>query len=136
MSIRIIWWYQYEIWLQLLVLMFDRFFKIFLLNRIECIIISNNSTSNKRISCHSTYTKKIYLASFHDDLVVMMMSPNCLPKPCVPYCLIFIMFCHQWMIFSDEQQNTCLTFFSSCYLTWKEVAHIIFLVFKASDKHG
>ena len=36
----------YEIWLQLLVLMFDRFFKIFLLNRIECIIISNKLSFN------------------------------------------------------------------------------------------
>ena len=34
------------IWLQLLVLMFDRFFKIFLLNRIECIIISNKLSFN------------------------------------------------------------------------------------------
>ena len=39
-------YYQYEIWLQLLVLMFDRFFKIFLLNRIECIIISNKLSFN------------------------------------------------------------------------------------------
>ena len=29
-----------------LVLMFDRFFKIFLLNRIECIIISNKLSFN------------------------------------------------------------------------------------------
>ena len=44
--IRNISWYQYDIWLEWLVLKFDRFLKIFLLNRIECIIISNKLSFN------------------------------------------------------------------------------------------